>query len=732
MNRLSSTILGPQSQRQILSVRWVFGLLLGSLLLGNAVFLEAQDESAIETDQQQSNSAKQTSANDVIDIKELMERGEGRLNRGDFHGAVEDFSAVIRQQPDFAKAFFLRGQAKYGLGFTNYALSDYHEAVRLNPDYTEAYRRRGELRVYRAIGDIDEAFADLDRAIEGGFEVAASYADRGFSHYYQGDILSAVEDCDKAIELAGPTAGFLFNRGLARFALGNVQGAFKDFDDDIAKMPNFPSSYLYRGFAYLLIGSDDDAERDFEKCIQLDPNQRRNVELHRQLAKLLQGESQPETADQYVERAEVLFKSEFDNECIADCSRAIILEEGNARAHELRGNSLARLGYLTSAIRDFDQAIASRPGFAEYYFTRADCRYRQKSFEQALADLDECLKREPRHFGAMNLRGNILQETCRFAEAVAAYEQRLQYPTAVSSIIYENLGRALNDSGEPARALVAMEKAIQIGGGAESYTERAIARAALGQRTAALEDLAKAKELAPDDYAIAQEEAKILMALGLHDEAIRAADRVLELSPYHTEGFRLRAMAKELKGDVAGALADLEEALQWNPRTQYSLLTRGLIRRKHDQAELAQADFESALRLAPHDRSYIEACIANTEASSALAAQFAFVGLAAKSSEASAGNGTQKTTTSTIPAAVKKLFETGVELYSEGEWDKANTEFKKAMTLYPKFPAAAMYRGLIHLQKGEAKDAERLFAEAIAAQPDLKETIEAERAKIIK
>jgi tetratricopeptide (TPR) repeat protein len=70
---------------------------------------------------------------------------------------------VIRLKPGFAVAFNNRGSARFGKGDFEGAIKDYSEAIRLKPDYAVAFNNRGNAR--KAKGDLEGATEDHDEAI---------------------------------------------------------------------------------------------------------------------------------------------------------------------------------------------------------------------------------------------------------------------------------------------------------------------------------------------------------------------------------------------------------------------------------------------------------------------------------------------------------------------------------------------------------------------------------------
>ncbi len=62
------------------------------------------------------------------------------------------------------------------------------------------------------------------------------------------------------------------------------------------------------------------------------------------------------------------------------------------------------------AIKLLDSIIALKPDYTEAWNRRATIYFMKRDFGAALADIEQVLAREPRHFGAMSGLGMILQE----------------------------------------------------------------------------------------------------------------------------------------------------------------------------------------------------------------------------------------------------------------------------------------------------------------------------------
>ena len=75
----------------------------------------------------------------------LSNRGSLRFKKGDFPGAVEDYSAALRGEPRMQPALFWRARAYNELKNVPAAIADYTELLKINPDYLWAYYNRGVL-----------------------------------------------------------------------------------------------------------------------------------------------------------------------------------------------------------------------------------------------------------------------------------------------------------------------------------------------------------------------------------------------------------------------------------------------------------------------------------------------------------------------------------------------------------------------------------------------------------
>ncbi|MEQ1708706.1 MAG: tetratricopeptide repeat protein [Terricaulis sp.] len=104
----------------------------------------------------------------------------------------------------------------------------------------------------------------------------------------------------------------------------------------------------------------------------------------------------------------------------------ILLER--AAAAESDGDSDLALGFL-------DQASDLAPDYAEPWNRRANLAYRSEDYTGAVAAIQETLKREPRHFGALAGLGLIYEELGQQRAALEAFRAALAVHPHYSSAL---------------------------------------------------------------------------------------------------------------------------------------------------------------------------------------------------------------------------------------------------------------------------------------------------------
>jgi tetratricopeptide (TPR) repeat protein len=141
---------------------------------------------------------------------------------------------------------------------------------------------------------------------------------------------------------------------------------------------------------------------------------------------------------------------EASAKAVEDRIWALWLASGSDTANLLmtRVKSAIAAQDLDLALKLLDAVVALKPDYIEAWNRRATIYYMKKDFDRALADIQQVLAREPRHFGAMSGLGMILQEFGDekqaldvFRRALAVHPRLPRIPDLVKSLSEKVEGR---------------------------------------------------------------------------------------------------------------------------------------------------------------------------------------------------------------------------------------------------------------------------------------------------
>jgi len=95
-----------------------------------------------------------------------------------------------------------------------------------------------------------------------------------------------------------------------------------------------------------------------------------------------------------------------------------------------KGSDLMSKGELEAANKIFSTIIDSAPAWAEGWNKRATVLYLMGKYQDSLNDIDEVIKRESRHFGALSGQGLVQIKLKNYEKAIESYQavQKI-YPT---------------------------------------------------------------------------------------------------------------------------------------------------------------------------------------------------------------------------------------------------------------------------------------------------------------
>ena len=309
-----------------------------------------------------------------------------------------------------------------------------------------------------ARGDVDQALADFNSALEAHADLAGAREGRALAFLQMKKFDQALYDCNEALKIDGNLASAYFTRGLAEKSLGDTEKALQDFtkalDDGFQGVDVLTArGALYHSLAKGSAKPDETAQnlekalKDFNGAVKFDPRQA-GLRLQRAAIRLDMGD--------------------YEN-AVADCDVALDVDPALAAAHVARARGKCELGEIDQAIVDCNAAIHLDANLIEAYVIRAKAQLEKSSEMRTLAEVAECQQavddcqtaiglaknikgdlESMKHAKTMRglaheLRGSVYQSLQAAQKALAEYEQALALdPYLVSAL----LRRAVTRSAE--------------------------------------------------------------------------------------------------------------------------------------------------------------------------------------------------------------------------------------------------------------------------------------------
>jgi tetratricopeptide (TPR) repeat protein len=172
----------------------------------------------------------------AVATRAILDTDEGKMAAGNVaHRLLDEQAysqleamagALAEQAPDFVNAPWWRGQAREALGKVEDALDDYSTVIGQAPDFADAYLHRGRLlcRAQR----FGEAAPDLARAGELDPELFIAHHLGAFALYNLDQFRQAEAAASRAIALHSSVAETWFFRSIAKYAAGDDIDALQD------------------------------------------------------------------------------------------------------------------------------------------------------------------------------------------------------------------------------------------------------------------------------------------------------------------------------------------------------------------------------------------------------------------------------------------------------------------------------------------------------------------------
>jgi tetratricopeptide (TPR) repeat protein len=343
-------------------------------------------------------------------------RGYAEMDLGEFEAARADFDVVLGDPPDETATYVAlvnRGALAIRQKAWDEAVADLRRAVALRPDdmaaYVNlalAYRQRAEpapwqvgtllltprgacalpaLAAHRLLA-LAEGVAVLDEGVRRLPQAARLYHERARLHLMQDDLVAARADFVRAVRLAPNTGAAstlpddLIELGRFLWREGRDAEAIKVYDLVLGLRPGHADALRLKAESLLALRRFPEAGATLDLYLAAPP---------------APGPAQAEKRAGALQARGLVHAEQNDFRAAIDSYTLALSLTRDPDALALRGWAYLAFGDVALALRDFEEALALRPGAADPLLGRASARVKLGKVKEALADAEEGLRNGP-------------------------------------------------------------------------------------------------------------------------------------------------------------------------------------------------------------------------------------------------------------------------------------------------------------------------------------------------
>jgi len=305
----------------------------------------------------------------------------------------------------------------------------------------------------------------------------------------------------------------------------------------------------------------------------------------------------PDSFKLYLERAQIYFDMEEYKKCVADCKKAISLDDKDAVAYVLLSCAYNILKEHDKALVNFNKAIELNEKDASAYYNRGSLYVDINEYDKALADFNKAIELNEKDASAYYNRGTLYGNIEEYDKALADFNKAIELNENYV-FAYNNRGTLYGDIKEYDKALADFNKAIELNENyAPAYYNRGILYRNLKDYNKALADFNKAIEL-NENYVFAYNNRGSLYGdIKEYDKALADFNKAIELNENYASTYYNRGVLYGNLKDHNKALADFNKAIELDGSYASAYNNRGTLYGNIEEYDKALADFNKAIEL---------------------------------------------------------------------------------------------------------------------------------------
>ena len=397
---------------------------------------------------------------------------------------------------------------------------------------------------------------------------------RGAARWCLGQQEEAFNDLDKAVELDPDYVPAYVIRGIAWMNMDGPYVPYEDLELATKADPRWPRSEIVARIGHRI--AEADASEDFSAALALDPDYVPaivalsrcliNAELYRPARKQL-GRAlalKPGYREGYVQRARAFMFTGRYPQALADLERAAEIDPGSTIIPRLRSNVLFLADRHEGALQVMDGAVEQWRHDIDLRYHRGLIRQLCRRFDPAEQDFSHVIKIQSMPYMALMQRGALRSLMGRHTDAITDYEAALNFqPDDVAA--HFCMGRA---------------------------------KLTLQRYPEALADFHKALDYAPTSIHTLLARAAVHMRMCDFEKAHSDVAAALTLDPDYTDAYMLRGCLRIEQAEYRTGISDLKFVLSKNPADSMALYYMALAEAHKGRKKVARKGAARAFRLA--------------------------------------------------------------------------------------------------------------------------------------
>ncbi|MBS1807153.1 MAG: tetratricopeptide repeat protein [Acidobacteria bacterium] len=475
-----------------------------------------------------------------------LEKGKQYLKEKKFNEARIEFRNALLLDKKYAAATFGLAEASLGLNNIQEAFDALQVTVDLDPKNLEAKIRLGNiyLQFVRDASNVTDAEKLAREVLEADANNIEGYILRASVRTSQRKWTEAEQDLKHAIELNPKRVESHLSYARYYQERGKLEADKARFDAEAEKLfkqaldIDAKSSVAHLAFADFLYSNQrlDEAEVQLKQAVDSDPADRSSLAA---IARFYEAKKNFAEAEKYLSK-------------LAEVSSD--KNAGRAQLIDLH----ARDGKVDQAINEYQELIKQSPKYLQAYAQLAGLLMGKGNFAGAMQQLEAGLKLDKQNTDLLLMRGRLNIANNKIRDAVSDLEQVLKNEPKHSMGLYFMADARVRDN-DPERARAYLNDLLKYYPDSPAGLLMKI-RILLSQPKPTTDEVNEAVKTA--DKIIGginylKSNAAALQASRLEPESLPGLE---------SQGYAARGVAKVQMKDVAGAQADLERAVQIDPR----------------------------------------------------------------------------------------------------------------------------------------------------------------------